>query len=237
MLSPPGLTTQASPISARTHTPPMRPRLIATRIEGLLHPDLHRFLGSLGSLSLVWPLPSLRSYDRLVPSFVASDCVKGVHFWLPVVMQFVFVEIRCSCLEVLCLTHDCGAIARPDSFITALMLPNVLVLCIYAGDRASFMCRIADQAAVPSELVAISLPISYVALLLCIIQFISLYGVLAQRGFAESRDFRFRYHIFALACWNSSVLVTWIICCYYEIDTARQLSYRGIKRRVDITDL
>ena len=55
---------------------------------------------------------------------------------------------------------------------------------------------------------------------------ILLYGVLAQSGFAQSRDFdfRFRHYIFALACWNSSVLVTWIICCYHEIDTAPLLS-------------
>ena len=82
------------------------------------------------------------------------------------------------------------------------------------------MCRIADHAAVPSELVAISIPISYVTLLSCIIL---LYGVLPQSGFAQSRDFdfRFRHYIFASACWNSSVLVTWIIFCYHEIDTAR----------------
>ena len=135
MLSAPGLTTQASPISARTHTRPMRPPLTATRMESLPHPDLHRFLGSLGSLSLVWPLLSLRSYDRLVPSFVASDYVKGAHCWLPVVTQFVTYLIAICWTPVFssqssCLIHDCGAVARLDSF---LRFKCSLTFCSYVS--------------------------------------------------------------------------------------------------------
>ena len=72
MAAAPGLATQVSATSARTHTQPMRPRLMALRmrkpISSLLRADLHRLLGLLGSLSLGWPLLSLPSYDHLVSS-------------------------------------------------------------------------------------------------------------------------------------------------------------------------
>ena len=61
-----GLATQVSATSARTRSPPMRLRL--TRTESLLHPDLRQFLCSLGWLCLVWLLPWLPPYNRLVPS-------------------------------------------------------------------------------------------------------------------------------------------------------------------------
>ena len=67
-----GPALQVSTTSARTHTPPMRLCSTATQMESpmesLLHPGLHQYLGSLGSLCLVWSLHSLSSYDRLVPS-------------------------------------------------------------------------------------------------------------------------------------------------------------------------
>lgn len=171
MVSAPGLATQASPTLERIRTRPMRPRLIAPRMEILLHPDLHRLLGSLGSLFLVWPLHPLPSYDRLLPLFVASDCVKSLY-------TVGFPWSHSSSLIAICwnsvfspqgsrLTHDCDTITRSIPFLTTLMLSDFLILRLCAGGRSSTMCRIANQAAVPSVLVEISISISYVTLLPC----------------------------------------------------------------------
>ena len=145
MVSAPDLVTQASPTLAKTRTPLMRPRLIAPRMERLLHPDLYRSLGSLGSLSLVWPLPPLPPYDRLVPSFVAGDYVKGVQCRFLTVPQLVTHR---HLLEFGVLVSH--TTARSISFLTTLILFNVLILCLYAGGRALVMCRIANRAAVLS---------------------------------------------------------------------------------------
>jgi len=68
MVAAPVLAPRAS---VRTHTRPMRKPLMATRmgspIGSLLHPDLHRYLDSSGSLCLVWLPRLLPSYNRLVP--------------------------------------------------------------------------------------------------------------------------------------------------------------------------
>ncbi|SRR5258706_1263780 len=178
MVSAPGLATQASATLAKTHTWPMKPRLIATRMgipmECLLHPDLHRFLGSLGSLSLVWPLPSLRSYDRLVPSIVASDCVKRVHCWLPAVTRFVtyrhlleFGVLVSKFLSHSRLRHDCSHDLFSYGFDalqrSGLMLATEFRSCAGSQTKLPYL----------RDWLQFSLPISHVTLLPCTIQFIS----------------------------------------------------------------
>ena len=98
----------------------MTPRM-QSPMESLLHPELHRFHGSLGPLSLVWPLPSLPSYDRLVPLFVAGGCVKGMHCRFLTVGKFVthrhLLEYRCSRLSFSSHTRLRLNCYRPISFL------------------------------------------------------------------------------------------------------------------------